>query len=313
MRGQTSRSLWDEVLALARKQHGAVARRQLLGLGFSSKAIEWALRTGRLHRTEWRGVYVVGRPELTKYGRLRAALLTCGDDSVLVGPSAGDLWRIWKTRDRLIHLSLPAVQQRRARKGIVVHRRALASRDVTRERGIPVTTPSRTVIDLAARGDRDDAERLINAADARNILRADTLRERLGSHGGEPGVPLLTEVLDRDTFVLTESELERLFLPLAHRAGLPKPQSPQRLGPHRVDFWWPELDLVVECDSLRYHRTTLQQRQDRGRDHAHLLAERWYARFTHHQVAHEPNYVVAVLTRVRLRAIASSSPSAASA
>lgn len=309
MRGQTSQSLWGRVLELARKQHGAVARRQLLALGFSARAIERAIEAGRLHPTEWRGVYVVGRPELTQFGRMRAALLTCGDDSVLVGPSAGGLWRIWKPRGRDIHLSVPAVQQRRARRGITVHRRALARRDITRERGIPVTTPLRTIIDLSAGADRAGVERLVNAADARNLLRADILRERLDDYKGEPGVPLLTEILDRDTFVLAESELERLFLPLARQAGLPKPTSQKRFGPHRVDFYFAELDLVVECDSLRYHRTTLQQRRDTERDHMHLFARRKHLRILHYQVAHEPERVIALL---RLQAEAPSSRAASS-
>lgn len=309
MTGTTSQSLWQQVLDLARRQHGAVARRQLLALGLGGRAIEWALETGRLHRTEWRGVYAVGRPELTHFGRLRAALLTCGDDAVLVGDTAGGLWRIWKPRDRRIHLSLPAVQQRRSRKGIVVHRRALPRKDITRERGLPVTTPLRTIVDLAARSSRDEAERLINQADARNLIRADTLRERLDGHRGEPGTRLLVEIFDRDTFVLTESELERLFLPLAYEAGLPKPTSQKRFGPHRVDFWFEELNLVVECDSLRYHRTTLQQRQDRERDHAHLLAGRRHLRVLHYQVAREGRHVVNLL---RLQAATPSTRAASS-
>lgn len=301
--------MWQRVLEFARKQHGAVSRPQLLGIGCTDKAIKHLLASGKLHRTEWRGVYVVGRPELTEFGRLRAALLTCGEESVLVGPSAGHLWRIWRPRGRDIHVSVPAVQQRRARKGIAVHRRALSQRDITRERGIPVTSPLRTVIDLAARATRDEAERLINAADARNLLRADTLREALDGRRGEPGVPVLTQILDRDTFVLTESELERLFLPLAEAAGLGKPESQKRFGPHRVDFYFPEANLVVECDSLRYHRTTLQQRRDIERDHMHIGARRNRLRLLHHQIKHEPEQVMRLL---RLQAEAPSIRAASS-
>ncbi|HEX8742576.1 MAG TPA: type IV toxin-antitoxin system AbiEi family antitoxin domain-containing protein [Thermoleophilaceae bacterium] len=297
---------------LARRQHNAIARRQLLALGWSHKAIERALAAGRLHRTQWRGVYAMGTPSLTKHGRLRAALLSRGDDAVLSHASAGELWDIWKQRDRLIHLSLPAVRSGRHRDGIRVHRRALASGEITRHWGIPVTSPLRTVIDLAAECDRPAAERLVNAADARNLLRADSLREGLDEHLGEPGVPLLVTLLDEHTFVVTESEIERLFLPLAERAGLGRPESQRRLGRGRVDFWWPELNLVVECDSLRYHRTAEQQREDRRRDHVHLLAGRTYVRFTAHQVMHDPEYVVATLRELRLRAEEPSSRAASS-
>lgn len=312
MRGKTDQSLWAKAVEVAGKQHGALARRQLFALGFTAKAIEWALRDGRLYPSEWRGVYVVGVPRLAKHGRLRAAQLALSDHAVLVDDTAGGLWQIWNPRDRDIHLSVPAVGQRRNRDGIRVHRRALKRSEITRHWGIPITTPLRTVIDLAAGCDRPQAERLINAADARNLIRADVLHERLAEHRGQPGVPLLNEILGADHFVLTESELERLFVPLAARAGLGKPQSQRRFGRHRVDFFFPELNLVVECDSLRYHRTVQQQQKDLLRDHVHLLDERQHVRVTHYLVVHDPEYVVALLTEVRLRSARASSRVAAS-
>lgn len=301
MRGKTDQSLWRKAIEVAGKQHGAIARRQLLALGFTAKTIEWALRDDRLHPAEWRGAYVVGVSQLTKHGRLVAAQLALGDQAVLVDDAAGGLWQIWKPRDRDIHLSVPAVGQRRKRQGIQIHRRTLKRSEITRHWGIPITTPLRTVIDLAARCDRPQAERLINAADARNLIRADVLHERLGGYEGRPGVPLLGQILAADHFVLTESELERLFLPLASRAGLGTPESQRRFGRHRVDFYFAEFDLVVECDSLRYHRTVQQQQEDLVRDHVHLLDERQWVRVTHYQVAYDPDYVVEMLTELRLR------------
>jgi very-short-patch-repair endonuclease len=299
MRAKTFQPLWAATLERARKQHGAISRQQLLALGWSDKGIKWALAVGKLHHAEWRGVYVVGRPELSRHGRVRAALLTGGNDATLTGGSAGDLWRIWKPRDGLIHISLPAVQKRRQRRGIAIHRRTFGPRDVTHHWGIRVTSPLRTVIDLAATCDAAAAERLVNAADARNVIRADVLHRRLGEQAGQPGVPLLTGILDRHTFVLTESEIERLFPPLARRAGLGTPESQRRLGRGRVDFWFPRFNLVVECDSLRYHRTPLQQAEDAARDHAHLLAGRRWARVTSYQLKYDPEYVVAFLAEAR--------------
>jgi very-short-patch-repair endonuclease len=303
--------LWDR----ARKQHGVVARRQLLAIGYTRSAVEEGLRAGRLHRLEWRGVYLVGRPEFTRHGRLMAAVLACGPSAVLSHASAAALWGIWDYRGTEIFLSVPAVGRRHKRRGLTVHRRNLSSRDLTRHWGIPITRPLQTIIDMATQLDRDQTERLIDRADATNLIRADSLREAVHRAKGQRGVPLLLDILDRDHFVLSESELERLFVPLAKKAGLPKPQSQRRFGPHRVDFWFPALDLVVKCDSLRYHRTPQQQTRDVTRDHAHLLAERNWIRFTHHQIAHEPDYVVRTLTALvlRLRSAASSSPSAASA
>jgi hypothetical protein len=182
----------DQVLLeLAGKQHDVVARRQLVAAGVSRSAIQHALDSRRLFRTEWRGVYAT-RPRLGRYGRLMAAVLWAGPGAVVSHETAGaELWEVTKRRSGTIHLSVPAARKPRSRRGVVVHRRTLSSKDVTRQRGIPATTPLRTIIDLAAGArERRDAERLIDEADARNLLRADTLRERLAHEHGR-GVPLL--------------------------------------------------------------------------------------------------------------------------
>jgi very-short-patch-repair endonuclease len=66
----------------------------------------------------------------------------------------------------------------------------------------------------------------------------------------------------------------------------------------RVDFYWPELGLVVETDGLRYHRTPAQQQRDQNRDQAHLASGLTPLRFSHHQIAYRPGHVVETLTRV---------------
>jgi very-short-patch-repair endonuclease len=115
---------------------------------------------------------------------------------------------------------------------------------------------------------------------------------------GHAGAAALRNLLDRRTFVLTHSELERRFLPIARRAGLPKPQTQRWLNDSRVDFYWPELNLVVETDGLRYHRTPAQQAVDRRRDQELAAAGLTPLRFTHEQIAHEAERVESVLARV---------------
>ena len=102
-------------------------------------------------------------------------------------------------------------------------------------------------------------------------------------------------MLDRDTFVLTTTRLEQLFVPIARAAGLSLPETQAQLNSNRVDFYWPDLGLVVETDSLRYHRTPAKQAKDTRRDHAHIAAGRMPLRFTHWQVKYEPDYVRKVL------------------
>ena len=298
---QIDQSVW----ALARTQHGVVARSQLLGLGFGPQSIKHRVATGRLHPL-WRGVYAIGRPQLSVYGRWTAAILCCGPGAALSHESAAALWEIRPTRRREIEVSMP-IGVRRRRPGIVVHRRArLDERDVTQRHGIPVTTPVCTLVDLAARLDTNHLEAAINEADKRDLTNPEALRAALDDVvTARPGIAALRRTLDRRTFSLTDSELERRFLPLCRAARLPKPKTGRRINGFKVDFHWPQLRLVVETDGLRYHRTPAQQARDRVRDQAHAVAGLTTLRFTHAQIAHDPSHVQATLAAVagRLRAV----------
>jgi very-short-patch-repair endonuclease len=290
-RKERSRATWR----LARQQHDVLARRQLLALGFSRREIERRVESGRLHPVR-SGIYAVGRPSLTEYGRWMAAVLACGDGAALSHSSASALWRIGQEQRGLVEISLPSSSRRR-RPGIRIHRRPSLNpqRDLTREYGIPVTTPIQTLIDMSLRLDRRGVERMINEADKYNLAHPPQLREALDARSGEPGAAKLRFVLDRRTFRLTEEELERRFLPLAREAGLPTPLTGQFVNEFEVDFYWPNLGLVVETDGLRYHRTPAEQARDRLRDQAHTAAGLTPLRFTHEQVRYEPEHVLAVL------------------
>jgi len=183
--------------------------------------------------------------------------------------------------------------------GLRLHRR---SHDVfgdkrTRD-GIPVTSPLRTLVDLSLELTTSRLEAAVNEADKLDLADPEQLRLSLDEMAGQPGASALRTVLDRRTFVLTDSELERLFLPLARRLGLPLPETGRWLNGFRVDFFWPALGLVVETDGLRYHRTPAQQARDRRRDQAHTAAGLTTLRFTHAQVRFEPDHVCRVLARV---------------
>lgn len=274
-----------------RRQHGVISRAQLLELGFSPKAIEHRIRCGRLHPVA-RGVYAVGRPDLTQHGRWMAAVLACGPGAVLSHGSAAALWGIAPWRGAT-HVSVAAGRQP---EGVRAHRRALTDIEMTRRQGIPVTSPALTLIDLATQLSRERLERAIDQADALNVITVRALREALRSAPRHPGLKVLRSVIDARTFTLTDSVLERLFLPLAQQAGLPQPLTRHHVSGFKVDFAWPDLKLVVETDSLRYHRTPAQQARDRVRDHAHLAAGLTPVRFTHAQVRFEPGHVVKTLS-----------------
>jgi very-short-patch-repair endonuclease len=228
-----------------------------------------------------------------------AALLSCGDGAVLSHESAAALWRI-RARTGKIEVS---VDRRAARTSpdIRVHRRKLQPREIRHHRGIPVTSPVCTIIDLAARLNRTDVERMIDEADIQGLANPDQLRNALDTAVRRPGVAILRRLLDRRSFRLARSRLERRFMPIAKAAGLPIPETRAVVNGFEVDFYWRDVGLVVETDSLTYHRTPAKQAKDRVRDQTHTAAGLTHLRFTHAQIAFQPGYVEAMLARVARR------------
>jgi very-short-patch-repair endonuclease len=163
-----------------------------------------------------------------------------------------------------------------------------------------VTNPICTLIDLAAMLTERQLERAVNEADSLGLVTPEKLRRALAGRA-QPGAAKLRRLLDRQMFVMTDSDLEQRFLPLVAAAGLRRPQTREVVNSFRVDFFWPELGLVVETDSWRHHRTPAHQDRDRRRDQAHLVAGLAPLRFTHGQIAFEPDYVVATPTAVARR------------
>jgi very-short-patch-repair endonuclease len=226
-----------------------------------------------------------------------AAVLACGPDAVLSHGSAAALWGFGKEQPGQIHVSAIAFSRHRHPE-LVAHRRSLSQRDRTERDGIPVASVVRTLVDRAAALDRKGIERDVNEADKRGLTNPPALRKALAPHRGQRGVGRLRFVLDRRTFRLTDSELERRFLSLVRRLGLPLPLTRQRLNGFKVDFYWPRLGLVVETDGLTYHRTPAEQAADLVRDQTHIAAGMTPLRFTHEQVRYEPDYVLGTLAAV---------------
>jgi very-short-patch-repair endonuclease len=230
-----------------------------------------------------------------------AAVLASGDDAVLSHGSAAALWGIgheW----HLIEISVRHRYWSRLTGVKGRGRPSLPDQDVTSHRGIPVTTVARTILDQAATPISDASlERLVNEADVAKAVDFDfrALRRYCDLRAGEPGVRRLRHLLDPETFRLSDSELERLFRPLAITAGLPQPLTKTIVNGYEVDFYWPDLGLVVEADSLRYHRNAIKQSRDLRRDQVHTAAGLTTLRFTHWQVAREPGHVEAILAATR--------------
>jgi predicted transcriptional regulator of viral defense system len=283
---EQSRRAW----AIARRQCHVITYEQLIGIGFTPHAIDHRVATGRLHR-KYRGVYAVGRRELSRKGEWMAAVLACGPGALLSHFSAAALYRIVADRPGPIDVCVPRLARH---DGIRAHR---ATRRGATFAHIPVTSPVETLVDLATCLDDRAWEAAVNEADSLNLCTPEQVQAAVRAVR-RAGTRRVKHVLDPLAFTLTDSELERVFLRIALRAGLPKPITRRNLDGHRVDFHWPELNLVVECDSLRYHRTASKQMKDVLRDQAHALARRERLRFTHWQVRYDPVYVGATLRAI---------------
>jgi hypothetical protein len=230
-----------------------------------------------------------------------AAVLACGEGALLSHRSAAALWGFGTERREVIDVSILRHSFLR-RPGIHIRDRpGLWNRDIGTRLGIPVTQPIRTLLDIALELPENRLERAINDADKRDVIDPDSLRRALDSYRGQPGVRPLRQVLDKHTFLLSDDELELLFRPIAAAAGLPSPLAKQMVNEFEVDFFWPDLGLVVETDGWRYHRTPAAQTRDARRFQAHTAAGLTPLRFSHYQVKYEPTYVRGILERTAAR------------
>ena len=238
-----------------------------------------------------------------------AAVLACGEGAMLSHRSAAALWGFGEETPGVIDVSIARHSTLR-RPGIRIHDRAgIRNRDIATRRGIPLTEPIRTFLDLSTVAGPKTVERAINEADKLDVIDADALRRALDDHPGEPGVRVLREILDEHTFRLSDDELERLFRPIASAAGLPVPLTKQMVNRFEVDFFWPDLGLVVETDGWRYHRTPSAQTRDALRFQRHTAAGLTPLRFSHWQVKHEPRHVRQILEQTAANLRGSPAPS----
>jgi very-short-patch-repair endonuclease len=284
------------VHAVGAGQHWVVTHGQLRALGLGSDSIGHRVKTGRLHSV-YRGVYAIGRPALERQGRWLAAVLACGDEALLSHRSAAALWGLVRdSAEQDVEVVTPDAVLR-GRPGIRVHRRADLGAEHRREvDGIPVTDPISTLVDLASRAPEWQVEQAINAADRLGLVDSETLRATVPGLAPRPGKACIRRLAGCDA--LTDTGLERKFLAIVRSANLPSPRTQAMVSGYRVDFYWPDLRLVVEADGWRYHRTPGEQATDQRRDQAHARSGLTTLRFSENQLRYEPHTVQRTLTAV---------------
>jgi very-short-patch-repair endonuclease len=288
-----------ELAALATRQHGAVATRQLRALGLTTQAISQRVGAGRLHRIH-HGVYAVGHRVLTVRGRWMAAVLACGPDAVLSHASAAALWDLRRSAAAYTDVTVPRTGGRK-RPGIRIHRpRRLPRDEVTTRDGIPVTTPARTILDMAALLTRSRLEHLLDQAEIRELTDYRSLDAIARAHSGHHGAAKLQRAIATHYAGtnLTRSDLEILFKALCRQHALPEPRVNQTIAGKEVDFLFPAQRLIVETDSWRYHKTRHAFENDRARDVVTSLAGYRTLRFTDRRLERQPQTVAAAIAAI---------------
>ncbi len=247
--------------ALAADQFGVVSIDDLRACGLSRDAVSTRVQAGRLHPLH-RGVYAVGHTNISVEGRFLAAVKACGPGAVLSHFAAAAHWGMVEWDGR--HPAVTTTRHARHR-GIRTHRSALTDEDITRHRTIPITTPARTLVDLATVLPYKPLRRAAREARALKLLNLRWVAEAVTRAGPRNGAANLREILATG-IPPTRSELEDAVLDLIVSGGLVMPDvnRPMLVGGRRVipDFRWPEQRLVIEADGAVWHDDRIAREDD---------------------------------------------------
>jgi Transcriptional regulator, AbiEi antitoxin len=295
-------ALEASIAAVAAKQFGYITRAQLLAIGLGPAAIKYRVKIGRLTPV-YAGVYGVGYVNRTPVARACAAVLACGRRAALSHGSAATLWGFNKHWDVPFEVIAPTV---RARDGVKVHRsRVLRRRDITRQHGIRVTSPARTVLDYVPRLSEKRVRRVVNDGLRGPHLHLDDLGDVLRRNPTHPGTKRLLRFVE-DPSGPTNSPLEDDFVEFAKRYGLPAPVTNTWLGGYEVDILYPAERVIVEVDGFDFHSDRDSFERDRDRDANMLEADYLTVRVTKERMSHTPGREArrlnAILDRRRRRA-----------
>jgi hypothetical protein len=252
---------------LAARQNGNVTHRQLVDAGLSPQQIKRRREAGWLVPRHT-GVYAVGYVPTARESAWHAAVLALGAGAVLSDASAAVLWGMVRAT-AIIEVTVPTQAGHVKRDAIVVHRQRLPEEHVTTHRGIPVTTPIRTLLDYAAVAALNAVFRAFEQAQVHLHIPPAPIAAEVISRPRQRGNGKLRKVLvgavdPKDVL----SVLELRFLRMCASHGLPRPQVNVRMGEWMPDFYWPDWGLIVETDSVAFHSTAWERDRDARKDEA---------------------------------------------
>ena len=292
------------IRTIAASQHGLISRRQLRATGAIRDDLRQRLRTGVLERVSPRVFRIGGSPD-TPAQRALAAVLDLGEEAALSHTSAAAWWQLPGFGLDPRHTTRLRHGRVRASHISTVHQPLLLTPEqVTTLHAVPVTTPARTIFDLAAREHPRRVERALDFALSRRLTNNSELHHLLRVLGrrGRTGITTMRQLLaDRPSSErLPDSNLEQQFRKLARKAGFPELQAGVDLADEtgwlaRVDFYYAPLRLVVEIDSVIHHSALTDRRHDDATTARLIAAGYTVRRFTEVEIFFESPRVIAAL------------------
>jgi hypothetical protein len=299
----------DIIRGVTARQHGVATRAQLLEAGVSRPLQDARVRRGRLTSVH-HGVYHLATSEFTIRSRAAAAVLATAHPSRGRGAishfAAAALWEFagWDMTERI---DVAGIGLRRVA-GIRVHRVVnLCDDEVTTLHGIPITTPARTVLDIAGTGTSRQMEQALAAAERRSPGCRGEICGLLRRRPRHAGSGLLRELLRRldasgTPPLYLRSRAEELAVDLFARARLPPPRANVMIAGFEVDLCWPDQRVIVEVDGLEFHGSPAAFHRDRDRDSVLAAAGYHVLRFTWRQFTRDAHACLAALCVVLGRA-----------
>jgi very-short-patch-repair endonuclease len=281
---------------IAGRQENLITRDQVLALGVGRGAIEHRVATGRWQRLH-RCIYLIGAAPPTLSARARGAALALGHGAVVSHRTAAVVWDLLPSADGdEVHITVPGRNVGR-REGLRIHRvRQLPEEEVTVKHGIPLTTPARTICDLAATEPLRDVESALAEARIHRLATDRQISAVIARAPTRPGASIIRSLLEaEDDSGYTRSRAERIMRDLIHDADLARPLFNEPVLGYVVDAVWPDQRLIVEVDGYAYHRHRAAFERDRLRDQRLIAAGYRVIRVTWIQLRDRP---IAVITTI---------------
>jgi hypothetical protein len=284
---------------LARRQHGAFSRAQARAAGLSSSALYRRIARDQILVCGTAALHLPGTV-LTWHGELQAGLLDLGPGARVSGRAAAQLLELDGFNGNWFEYLVPRSQRDRKANGLVHSTCSITALDCCTIDGLPCVSATRDVVELLAHASLREAGNALDSACRKHLTAQSVVRRRLEELGrqGRRGVAIFEQLMKAGA---VESWLERRFLDVIRRAGLPVPMLQQRyeladVGIARVDFEYPLWSIVVEVGGQRgYLSLDERRRQERRRNALQLEGKTIYF-FTREDVERDPGYVVRTLT-----------------